>query len=66
MASQLMEEPVATLLDTAPMASVMKTFERTGAEWLPVVDMSNTLKGYISRQRLYTLYRKMVHDMSDD
>ena len=66
MASQLMEEPVATLLDTAPMASVMKTFERTGAEWLPVVDMSNTLKGYISRQRLYTLYRKMVYDMSED
>ena len=65
-AAQLMEEPVATLLDTAPMSSVMKTFERTGAEWLPVVDTSNHLKGYISRQRLYTLYRKMVHDMSED
>lgn len=65
-ATQLMEEPVATLLETAPMSSVMKTFERTGAEWLPVVDMSRHLKGYISRQRLYTLYRKMVHDMSED
>ncbi len=65
-ASQLMEEPVATLIETAPMTSVMKTFERTGAEWLPVVDMGNHLKGYISRQRLYTLYRKMVHDMSED
>jgi CIC family chloride channel protein len=65
-AAQLMEEPVATLLDTAPMSNVMKTFERTGAEWLPVVDTSNHLKGYISRQRLYTLYRKMVHDMSED
>ena len=66
MASQLMEEPVATLLDTAPMSSVMKTFEHTSAEWLPVVDTDNRLKGYISRQRLYTLYRKMVHDMSED
>ena len=65
-ASQLMEEPVATLLDSAPMTSVMKTFDRTGAEWLPVVDTDNRLKGYISRQRLYTLYRKMVHDMSED
>ena len=65
-ASQLMEEPVATLLDSAPMTSVMKTFDRTGAEWLPVVDTDNHLKGYISRQRLYTLYRKMVHDMSED
>ena len=65
-AGQLMEEPVATLLDTAPMATVMKTFDTTGAEWLPVVDMDNRLKGYISRQRLYTRYRKMVHDMSED
>ena len=65
-ASQLMEEPVATLTDTAPMTTVMKTFERTGAEWLPVIDSDNHLKGYISRQRLYTLYRKMVHDMSED
>lgn len=65
-ATQLMEAPVATLLDSAPMTSVMKTFDRTGAEWLPVVDTDNHLKGYISRQRLYTLYRKMVHDMSED
>ncbi len=65
-ASQLMEDPVATLLDTEPMSAVMKTFERTGAEWLPVVDADSHLKGYISRQRLYTLYRKMVHDMSED
>ena len=65
-ASQLMEEPVATLSDDAPMSSVMRTFERTGAEWLPVLDTSGHLKGYISRQRLYTLYRKMVHDMSED
>ena len=65
-ASQLMEDPVSTLLDTAPMTTVMRTFEQTGAEWLPVVDTDKRLKGYISRQRLYTLYRKMVHDMSED
>ena len=65
-AAQLMEPPLEMLLDTTPMTTVMKTFERTGAEWLPVVDMHSHLKGYISRQRLYTLYRKMVHDMSED
>ena len=48
------------------MTSVMRTFEATHADWLPVVDGENRLKGYISRQRLYTLYRKMVHDMSED
>ena len=65
-AHQLMKEPAATLRDTAPMTSVMRTFDTTRADWLPVVDSDNHLKGYISRQRLYTLYRKMVHDLSED
>ena len=65
-ASQLMIEPKATLYDSIPMAEVMRTFDRTHADWLPVLDTENHLKGYISRQRLYTLYRKMVHDLSED
>lgn len=65
-ASQLMQEPAATLRDTAPMSSVMRTFEVTHANWLPVVNADGHLLGYISRERLYTLYRKMVHDMSED
>ncbi|MBO4721116.1 MAG: chloride channel protein [Prevotella sp.] len=65
-ASQLMVEPKAILDDKMPMADVMRTFDRTRADWLPVLDTENHLKGYISRQRLYTLYRKMVHDMSED
>lgn len=66
LASQLMKEPAATLRDTAPMTSVMRTFEATHADWLPVLTTDGHLKGYISRRRLYTLYRKMVHDMSED
>ena len=65
-ASQLMQEPAATLRDSAPMTSVMRTFEVTRADWLPVLSKDGHLKGYISRQRLYTLYRKMVHDISED
>lgn len=65
-ASQLMTDPKALLSDATPMADVMRVFERTGANWLPVLDAESRLKGYISRQRLYTLYRKMVHDMSED
>jgi len=65
-AAQLMIEPKATLNESTPMAEVMRTFDRTRADWLPVIDIDNRLKGYISRQRLYTLYRKMVHDMSED
>ena len=65
-ASQLMVAPAATLSDDTPMNEVMKTFERTQADWLPVLDGSQHLKGYISRRRMYDMYRKMVHDMSQD
>ncbi len=66
MASQLMTDPKARLSDTTPMVDVMRAFDRTGANWLPVLDVDNHLKGYISRQRIYTMYRKMVADMSED
>lgn len=66
MASQLMTDPKARLSDSTPMADVMCAFDSTGANWLPVLDADNHLKGYISRQRIYTMYRKMVADMSED
>ena len=65
-ASQLMVEPAAVLNDDMPMAEVMRTFDRTQADWLPVLDLNRHLKGYISRRRMYDVYRKMVHDLSQD
>ena len=65
-AAQLMTEPKARLSDATPMADVMRAFDKTGANWLPVFDMENRLMGYVSRQRIYTMYRKMVADMSED
>jgi len=65
-AQQLMQEPLAVLADRLTMTEVMKTFDDTHADWLPVLDEDNHLKGYISRQRLYSQYRQMVADMSED
>jgi len=65
-AAQLMTEPKALLSDASPMADVMRTFDKTGANWLPVLDVESRLKGYVSRQRVFTMYRKMVADMSED
>ena len=64
--SQLMVEPKATLSESTSMEKVMRTFDRTRADWLPVLDKDSRLLGYISRQRVYTMYRKMVADMSED
>lgn len=65
-AHQLMMPPPTVLHDDTPMTVVMKEFDRTHADGLPVLDSENRLKGYIYRQRMYGMYRKMVADMSQD
>ena len=62
--SQLMTDVKATLGKHDPMADVMKKFESTGADYLPVVDLDNRLIGYVSRVHLYGMYRKLVADFS--
>lgn len=62
--SQLMSHVPAVLYTNEPMEQVMKKFEHSNAEYLPIVDINNKLTGFISRTRLYTMYRKMVADFS--
>jgi CIC family chloride channel protein len=64
--AQLMTPPPDTLGANDPMESVMSQFDHTGATMLPVVDIDNRLIGYISRTRMYSQYRQMVADMSED
>ncbi len=61
---QLMLQPSAVLSDHEPMSEVMKKFDETDAAQLPVVDMSGVLIGYISRTKVYSMYRQIVADMS--
>ena len=65
-AQQLMQQPPAVLTDRLPMTAVMNTFDDTHADHLPVLDADNHLKGYVSREHVYTQYRRMVADMSED
>lgn len=61
---QLMSKCPATIGVNDPMDEAMHKFEKTNAQYLPVVDMSNHLVGYIDRTRMYSMYRKMVADFS--
>jgi len=65
-ASQLMTPPPATLMESDAMADVMQRFDDTQANHLPVIDAEQKLKGYVSRARLYSNYRQMVADMSNE
>ncbi len=61
---QLMMEPAATLHEHEAMTDVMKQFDATDAQQLPVVDNDEKLIGYISRMRMYSMYRKIITDLS--
>lgn len=63
---QLMSQPEATLSVNDTMEIVMKKFDQTDSAMLPVLDNENHLLGYISRTHMYTMYRKMVADLSED
>lgn len=63
---QMMTHVAAKLLLNDPMESVMRAFEKENASYLPVVDMNNHLIGFISRTRVFSMYRKMVSDLSDE
>ena len=49
-----------------PMEDVMKQVDETDASRLPVLDDDSHLIGYVSRSHLYSVYRKMVADMSEE
>lgn len=63
---QLMTPPAATLGVNDSMERVMKVFDQTGAANLPVLDANEKLVGYISRARLYTMYRQVIRDYSTE
>ncbi len=64
--SQLMSQPQRTLIFNDSMESVMKNFDETNAEMLPVLNEDNHLLGYILRTHMYAMYRKMVADLSEE
>ena len=61
---QLMMQPSAVLTEHDSMDEVMQKFDKTDTAQLPVVDVAGVLKGYISRTRIYSMYRQIVADMS--
>ena len=63
---QLMTSIQAKISINDRMEDVMKKFETNNTNYLPIVSIDNRLEGYISRTRVFSMYRKMVADMSDE
>lgn len=65
-AGQLMEKPVACLTIDDPMQVVMDMIEKTGADTLPVVDRDALFIGFVSKAKLYAMYRQVMVDYSEE
>ena len=64
--SQLMVSPAARLSTQDEMDAVVKVFGQTGAWTLPVVDSEGRFVGFIRKSRVFTMYRQMLADISNE
>ena len=56
----------STLVREDKMIDVMRKFEKANCNFLPVVDVNGHLEGYVSRTRMYSMYRHLVADFSSE
>ena len=64
-ASELMIEPPATVQPNERMSRVMEKFEETGAWNLPVTDDGKYI-GFVSKARIFNMYRKLLVQFSEE
>ncbi len=64
--AQVMTPARYALTTSDTMQTVMDCFERSSADYLPVVEGDRLLLGCLSRTRVYEQYRKMVADFSNE
>lgn len=63
---ELMKEYVARLSINDSMDVVVATFDKTNAWTLPVVDDEGVFVGFIRKSKVFTNYRQLLADLSDD
>ncbi len=62
----LMSQPSATLRTDDGMLAIMDKFQVDDAGTLPVVNTENRFVGYVSRSELYSAYREIMKDFSEE
>jgi chloride channel protein, CIC family len=62
---ELMQMPPAVINSDEKMERVLELFEETGAWNLPVIE-NGKYKGFISRSKIFSSYRKLLRELSDD
>ena len=63
---KFMSIPPAKIEVNESMENVMKTFDRTNAWNLPVVDADGKYIGFVSKSKIFNSYRRVLRHYSDD
>lgn len=63
---EIMKHYPARLDESDSMDVIVSVFDRTKAWTLPVVNKEGIFKGFIRRSRVYTIYRTVLADMSEE
>ena len=64
--AQLMEQPHTVLSTNDSMSKVMETFQNSDIDTLPVVNADNNFVGFVSRAHLFSAYRRIMLDFSEE
>lgn len=63
---KFMSMPPAKIVIGQSMESVMKSFDRTGAWNLPVVDEQGHYVGFVSKSKIFNSYRRVLRHYTED
>ncbi|MCH5346370.1 MAG: chloride channel protein [Muribaculaceae bacterium] len=63
---KFMSMPPARIILGDSMANVMKTFDRTGAWNLPVVDAEGHYIGFVSKSKIFNSYRRVLRHYTEE
>ncbi len=63
---RLMNAPAALIRNDMPMEKVIEVFEDTGAWNLPVVDAEGKYVGMVSKSKIFSLYREVLVNFSEE
>lgn len=64
--SDLKYTPKCTIAPDESMQEVVRKFEESGSYNMPVVDRNNKYIGFVSRANLFTNYREIIEELSQD
>lgn len=64
--SELKYTPKCTIAPDEAMQDVVRKFEESGTYNMPVVDHQNKYIGFVSRANLFTNYREIIEELSQD